>query len=52
MQVLGTVEALGISIVTVDIGVPGSKAHWAKSGFDHGIGHPLLLVCDTKAPNC
>jgi hypothetical protein len=23
-----------------------------KGGFDHGIGHPLLLVCDTKAPNC
>jgi len=20
-------------------------------GFDHGVGHPLLLLCDTKAPN-
>ncbi len=19
--------------------------------FDHGVGHPLLLLCDTKAPN-
>jgi hypothetical protein len=21
-------------------------------GFDHGVGHPLLLLCDAKAPNC
>ena len=21
-------------------------------GFDHSVGHPLLLLCDTKAPNC
>ena len=21
------------------------------SGFDHGAGHPFLLLCDTKAPN-
>jgi len=20
-------------------------------GFDHGAGHPLLLVCNAKAPN-
>jgi hypothetical protein len=20
-------------------------------GFDHGVGHPLLLLCDAKAPN-
>jgi hypothetical protein len=20
-------------------------------GFDHGAGHPLLLLCDAKAPN-
>jgi len=19
-------------------------------GFDHGVGHPLLLLCDTKVP--
>jgi len=22
------------------------------SGFDHGVGHPLLLLYDAKAPNC
>jgi len=22
------------------------------SGFDHGVGHPLLLLHDAKAPNC
>jgi len=21
-------------------------------GFDHGVGHPLLLLDDAKAPNC
>ena len=21
------------------------------NGFDHGVGHPLLLLCDAKAPN-
>ena len=21
-------------------------------GFDHGVGHPLLLLCDAKTPNC
>ncbi len=21
-------------------------------GFDHGVGHPLLLLCDAKAANC
>jgi len=21
-------------------------------GFDHGVGHPLLLLCDAKAPKC
>jgi len=20
-------------------------------GFDHSVGHPLLLLCDAKAPN-
>jgi hypothetical protein len=24
----------------------------ANSGFDHGIGHPLLLLYNPKAPNC
>jgi hypothetical protein len=24
----------------------------APAGFDHGVGHPLLLLCDAKAPNC
>jgi hypothetical protein len=23
----------------------------ALSGFDHGVGHPLLLLDDAKAPN-
>jgi hypothetical protein len=22
-----------------------------KEGFDHGVGHPLLLLCHAKAPN-
>jgi hypothetical protein len=21
-------------------------------GFDHGVGHPLRLLDDTKSPNC
>src|SRR5262245_31194915 len=25
--------------------------HSACLGFDHGVGHPLLLLCDAKAPN-
>ena len=24
----------------------------ALLGFDHGVGHPLLLLYDAKAPNC
>jgi hypothetical protein len=24
----------------------------ANSGFDHGVGHPLLLLYDAKAPHC
>ena len=23
----------------------------ARQGFDHGVGHPLLLLYDTKAPH-
>jgi putative transposase len=23
-----------------------------EAGFDHGVGHPLLLLCDVKAPKC
>ena len=23
----------------------------ASVGFDHGVGHPLLLLCHAKAPN-
>jgi hypothetical protein len=22
-----------------------------KCGFDHGVGHPLLILCPAKAPN-
>jgi hypothetical protein len=29
--------------------IPG---HYRKEGFDHGVGHPLLLLCDSKAPHC
>jgi hypothetical protein len=25
---------------------------YLKTGFDHGVGHPLLLLGDAKAPNC
>ena len=24
----------------------------APLGFDHGVGPPLLLLCDAKVPNC
>jgi hypothetical protein len=24
----------------------------ALCGFDHGVGHPLLLLYDAKAPSC
>jgi hypothetical protein len=24
----------------------------ALFGFDHGVGHPPLLLCNAKAPNC
>ena len=24
---------------------------WAFGGFDHGVGHSLLLLYDVKAPN-
>jgi len=30
----------------------GGAAHEAEAGFDHGVGHPLLLLCDAKASNC
>ena len=23
----------------------------ARCGFDHGVGHSLLLLCDSKAPH-
>ena len=23
-----------------------------EMGFDHGVGHPHLLLCNAKAPNC
>ena len=23
-----------------------------EGGFDHGVGHPLLLLYDAKAPHC
>jgi len=23
----------------------------AEAGLDHGVGHPLLLLCHAKAPN-
>src|SRR5689334_3034766 len=26
--------------------------HIKQNGFDHGAGHPLLFLDDTKAPNC
>jgi hypothetical protein len=31
---------------------PGNKRRSAQDGFDHGVGHPLLLLGDAKAPNC
>jgi len=24
----------------------------ASDGFDHGVGHLLLLLCDTTSPSC
>jgi hypothetical protein len=33
---------------------PGQREKWVKfmeeEGFDHGVGHPLLLLYDAKTP--
>ncbi len=31
---------------------PPTEELGSTAGFDHGVGHPLLLLCDAKAPNC
>jgi hypothetical protein len=31
---------------------PKARAKGRFLGFDHGVGHPLLLLCDTQALNC
>ena len=28
------------------------RVRYTDLGFDHGAGHPLLFLDDTKAPNC
>ena len=28
------------------------QSAYSLGGFDHGVGHPLLLLYDAKAPNC
>ncbi len=33
-------------------GKAGGNKPRQNSGFDHGVGHPLLLLYDAKAPNC
>jgi len=38
---IGEAKSIGKSI---------GKTEYA--GFDHGVGHPLLLLYDTKASNC
>ena len=25
--------------------------HGRRTGFDHGVGHSLLVLCDAKAPH-
>ena len=32
--------------------VLGAAFTYQSAGFDHGVGHPLLLLYDAKAPNC
>jgi hypothetical protein len=32
--------------------IEGRNIIGSKTGFDHGVGHPLLLLGDAKAPNC
>jgi hypothetical protein len=29
----------------------GTTVHLLSVGFDHGVGHPLLILCPGKAPN-
>jgi hypothetical protein len=31
--------------------VPPQGLSGRNSGFDHGVGHPLMLLCHVKAPN-
>jgi hypothetical protein len=44
------VRVLGVSSATV-IDVLKKKEPGLTQGFDHGVGHPLLLLYDAKAPN-
>jgi hypothetical protein len=34
----------------INIG-PSHEFHGGQCGLDHGVGHPLLLLYDVKAPN-
>ena len=31
---------------------PSIESSYTLLGFDHGVGHPLLHLCDAKAPHC
>ena len=32
--------------------LPPPMSRITRFGFDHGVGHPLLFLCDAKVPNC
>ncbi len=34
-----------------EVGRGGIEPPGGTAGFDHGAGHPLLLLCNVKAPN-
>jgi hypothetical protein len=43
-------STMGVAVGIEDI--DHRKFSHCHDGFDHGVGHPLLLLYDAKAPNC
>jgi hypothetical protein len=43
----------GVMSPPTDVLAMGTDRNWADAmhGFDHGVGHPLLFLCDAKVPN-
>ena len=44
----GKIAPAGMDVARVS---PKTEKILAVYGFDHGVGHPLLLLGDAKAPN-